>query len=97
MSHKLFHAIFFIAMLLQFKSLFAQNSQFTSIGIGIAPNSSIPITVQRGWGDYFQFRRTQNSARWGIHNGQFGENLEFYFTNSAGVSSFNSFVFKAEI
>ncbi len=85
--------LFFLFSLFFYLSpVFSQNSQFTSIGIGIAPNSSIPMTMRTGWGDYIQFRRTQNTARWNIHNGSLGNNLEFYYTNSSGVNSFGSFV-----
>ncbi|HMP25347.1 MAG TPA: hypothetical protein PKC76_14525 [Saprospiraceae bacterium] len=85
--------ILFSLLLLFFNNYsFAQNSQFTSIGIGIAPNSGVPITISRGWGDFLQFRRTQNAGRWNIHNGSLANNLEFYYTNSSGVNSFNSFV-----
>ena len=81
-------------MLLTFSAI-AQDSQFSSIGIGVAPiNPSVPsdgttLNLKTGWGDYIQFRKTQDNGRWAIHNPQNGNRLEFLYKSASGSYQFN--------
>jgi hypothetical protein len=84
--------LFSFLMVLLIPGVNAQDVQYNSVGIKVAPITGTPLTMRQGWGNYVTFRRTQNNATWNIHNGQLGNNLEFFFTNAGGVSSFSSFV-----
>ena len=67
-------------------SIICQGQQFTNIGVGVAPlpAATTLINLQRGWGDYIQFRRTQNGDYYGLHNPQGGDRLEFYYKDAQG-------------
>lgn len=84
--------LFSILMVLFTPNINSQDVQYNSVGIKVAPVTGTPLTMRQGWGNYVTFRRTQNNATWNIHNGQLGNNLEFFYTSAAGVNSFGSLV-----
>ncbi len=72
------------------------SAQYTSVGIGISaptPATSL-LDIQRGWGDYIEFKRTQNNGFFGLHNSQNGDDLSFYYQDPLGIKTFSILVFQ---
>lgn len=68
-------------------NLFSQTT-FSSIGVGQAPSSSNKVNIYSGWGDFIQFRRSQNAGFFGLHNPSDASALILYYKTPAGATNF---------